>query len=342
LHGKEFLVETDHRNLQWIEMSQSPIVVRWRNLLQSFNFNIRHIPGAKNLVADFFSRMNKEKMTNEVPINIMLNIMEELEKKEVRSLKEILDNVHGGRSLHFGLRHTWERAISRYPEAQITMADVRQYIDDCPVCQITRNPSKQIIQPQTRTLKKGEYRRTIGVDHFTVAKDRNENVCCIMITEHFSHFPYEYAAKSYDADTLARVLFKHYCTFGIFQEIAMDPGSANMSKVVTQLNSWLGVNPKVSLVARHESNGCEGSIREFLRHLKALVFDERAVERWSDEEYIALINFELSNYPTRETGKITPRQLKYGTEDAAFFKLPEASPPVRSAELLKQLDENLK
>ena len=56
LRGKEFLVETDHRNLQWIETSLSPIVCRWRALLQSFSFKIRHIPGRENKVADWLSR----------------------------------------------------------------------------------------------------------------------------------------------------------------------------------------------------------------------------------------------------------------------------------------------
>ena len=56
LRGKDFLVETDHRNLQWIETSQSPIVCRWSALLQSFNFKIRHIPGRENKVADWISR----------------------------------------------------------------------------------------------------------------------------------------------------------------------------------------------------------------------------------------------------------------------------------------------
>jgi hypothetical protein len=35
LRGKEFELETDHRNLQWIEASQSAIVIRWRVLLQN-------------------------------------------------------------------------------------------------------------------------------------------------------------------------------------------------------------------------------------------------------------------------------------------------------------------
>ena len=52
LRGKEFTVETDHRNLVWMKTSQVPIVVRWRVLLQSFNFVVRHIPGQQNAVAD--------------------------------------------------------------------------------------------------------------------------------------------------------------------------------------------------------------------------------------------------------------------------------------------------
>ena len=58
LRGKPFLVETDHRNLMWIEKSDVPIVVRWRVFLQSFVMFIRHVSGAKNTVADWLSRMH--------------------------------------------------------------------------------------------------------------------------------------------------------------------------------------------------------------------------------------------------------------------------------------------
>ena len=57
LRGKPFILETDHRNLQWIEKSEVPMVVRWRVFMQSFCLYIRHIPGTKNLVADWLSRM---------------------------------------------------------------------------------------------------------------------------------------------------------------------------------------------------------------------------------------------------------------------------------------------
>lgn len=48
LHGKPFLLETDLRNLQWIEKSEVPIVVWWRVFLQSFPMFIRYVSVVKN------------------------------------------------------------------------------------------------------------------------------------------------------------------------------------------------------------------------------------------------------------------------------------------------------
>ena len=52
LRAKHFILEGDHRNLQWIEKSLTPRVIRWRVFLQGFSFMFRHISGALNKVAD--------------------------------------------------------------------------------------------------------------------------------------------------------------------------------------------------------------------------------------------------------------------------------------------------
>ena len=57
IFGKSFVVESDHRNLQWMESSVVPKIIRWRLALQEYDFLIKHIPGKQNVVADFFSRM---------------------------------------------------------------------------------------------------------------------------------------------------------------------------------------------------------------------------------------------------------------------------------------------
>ena len=55
---KDFVLETDHANLLWMEASAVPKIVRWRVFLQSFSFLIRHIPGKDNALADWLSRMH--------------------------------------------------------------------------------------------------------------------------------------------------------------------------------------------------------------------------------------------------------------------------------------------
>ena len=58
LWGKKFVVENDHRNLQWLEASAVPKIVRWRLQLQEYDFLLRHIPGRQQVVADYFSRIH--------------------------------------------------------------------------------------------------------------------------------------------------------------------------------------------------------------------------------------------------------------------------------------------
>ena len=370
LRGKEFLVETDHRNLQWIETSLAPIVCRWRALLQAYTFKIRHIPGRENKVADWMSRPHFEadpkKQVNPISsLKVLIgacqtsnsnngtkgsslhNLNADSAANSERTVDSILQEVHGGRSMHYGAHYTWLRAKLRYPQAKISIRTVLDYVQMCPMCQKTkRHTGIKGLKGQTLSLKPASYRRTVGADLTTVTPvDKHGNSCVILVVEHFSHFPVAYPAKDYSAETVALALFKHYCTHGTFDQLASDPGSAFMSEVVRQLNKWLGVLHKVSLVGRHESNGCEGSSQQFLRHLRALVLDERLYDSWSDDRVLPLINLHLASYPTEETGGYTPLQLKYGTLDAKHFILPNdliLEPGVRATALIKALDENLR
>ena len=87
-------------------------------------------------------------------------------------------------------------------------------------------------------------------------------------TEHFSNFVSVYPVRDLSADCVLEALIKHYSTFGLFDEIASDPGSALLDQSVSELNKIFGVTHKVSVVGRHQSNGVEGSIKQFIRHLK--------------------------------------------------------------------------
>ena len=111
LRGKSFLLETDHRNLVWIETSQVPIVVRWRVLLQSYVFTVKHIPGKDNTVADWLSRMHPLTQRPST-LSPMLQSL---------TTKDMFDAVHGGRSLHHGAKRTYLALCRRFPGHGISL-----------------------------------------------------------------------------------------------------------------------------------------------------------------------------------------------------------------------------
>ena len=57
LQSVRFTLRTDHRNLTYVNLSGSEKVIRWKLLIQQFNFDIEYIKGSDNEVADAFSRL---------------------------------------------------------------------------------------------------------------------------------------------------------------------------------------------------------------------------------------------------------------------------------------------
>ncbi len=58
LYGREFIVETDHQSLAYINSAKltNSRVMRWAMYLQNFRFRIRYVQGKDNVIADYLSR----------------------------------------------------------------------------------------------------------------------------------------------------------------------------------------------------------------------------------------------------------------------------------------------
>jgi hypothetical protein len=253
-----------------------------------------------------------------------------------------LKQVHGDRSLHPGARKTWHRLNKCFPGHSIPMRFVEEFIMSCPGCQKDRLKMSNNIDSLTRHLKPEHQRSRVGVDRLTVTPvDEQGNCNLIVVVEHYTKFVSAYPSKSYDAITLATALFQHSCTFGSFDELWSDPGSDLMSDVITQLNKWLGAHHVVSLVDRHESNGVEGTNKQILRHLRLLCHDLRFEKRWSDPTVLALVIFAINDSVNSETG-FRPFELKYGTSDGTYCRLPETLDPAQlTSAWLRNLNTDL-
>ena len=58
LYGREFIVRTDHRPLQWLKDMDNPStrLARWLIIVRRFDFKIEFIDGHRNAAADALSR----------------------------------------------------------------------------------------------------------------------------------------------------------------------------------------------------------------------------------------------------------------------------------------------
>jgi len=59
---KDFVLETDHRALQWLDKMKdtNSRVTRWYLSLQPFRFTVKYRAGSDNIVADYLSRVYED------------------------------------------------------------------------------------------------------------------------------------------------------------------------------------------------------------------------------------------------------------------------------------------
>ncbi len=58
LLGRDFVIETDHKALKWLNSMKdtNSRLTRWFLSIQPFRFIVKHRPGVENIAADFLSR----------------------------------------------------------------------------------------------------------------------------------------------------------------------------------------------------------------------------------------------------------------------------------------------
>jgi hypothetical protein len=374
LYAKPFILETDHANLTYMEQSLVPKIIRWRLYLQSFQMLLRHIKGTLNNVADQLSRclplgpaplalalFRTESLPTHAAISAHANYSDlpstdellcmlrlavnELAEEDARlpaTPESLLVQVHGGRSGHHGAKRTYDKLSRMFPGHRIPIRVVEDYVSSCVVCQKTRIGMTSAIEPLVRHIKPPHHRSAIGIDHLTVTpQDSHGNNGIIVVINLFSKQVRLYPVSSKSAACLANCLFAYMVTYGLFDEVHSDPGSDLTSETMQQLETWFGLGHVFSLVNRHESSGVEHSNRTSVDHLRALVYDERILHRWSEPTVLGWVEYAMNSVVNSETGT-TGYALTFGNKDAAYLALDErASVADNAVAYMRQLQADM-
>ena len=346
-----FILRTDHRNLIYINETKSSKILRWKLLIQEYDFQIEHIPGRHNTISDAFSRVlekansinvHKEiqnivdperpyrTVTEALAFLCNVNTTHEncyaLDKFEIpRDKYKLISAVHNSRRGHFGVEKTMQVLLAdmqifnptdEHGKLKIARPwrymreHVKRFIRCCPCCQ-KMSQLKTAIETLGFSVATLEMMERLGIDTIgPLPPDKYGNRYIIVIIDHFSRWVELYAAQDASAESGLRALMLHNKTFGQPSQLVSDNGTQYVNDIVAAYLELLGTeHVRITAYSHQENSIVERSHKETLRHLRALVYDARTHNNWSD--FLGNVQHIMNN-TVHETLGVAPARLVFG------------------------------
>ena len=302
----KFTLRTDHKNLTYLNLAGSDKVMRWKLLIQQYNFDIEHIPGKDNIVANGMSRFCPMDSSETDPDILCLAADFTIPKDKYR----IISSFHNGNIGHFGVERTYNKIAAHHEPWQYMREHVRRFIKRCPCCQKMSVLKVPIL---THPFTNSTYTPFERIQVDTVGplpKDEYNNEYIIVCRDTFTRAIGLYAAPDTSAKHAARMLLQFIGNLGCPSQIQSDNGSQFVNGLIDEFIKLLGCENLHTLAYSKEENAIvERANKEVLRHLRNLIFDKRIIPIWSD--VLPLVQRIIMNEPIEHLG-VSPAQLLYG------------------------------
>jgi transposase InsO family protein len=332
LRDIKFVLRTDHRNLLFLNRPEaSQKVMRWKMNIQSFNFEVEHIPGKDNLVADFASRLVSASNSKEVntlikdigqPSKFLSAI--QYGKNELNfNPDDIIQSCHNSTVGHHGVNRTLrllrERASKTWPHMR---QHIRDYINKCPCCQFMSDTKiKTLIRPYNVMVYQPMDR--VNMDHIgPLPMDEDGNKYILVLIDVFSRFVELIAVKDRTAETTAKAIIQWIGRYGSPYEILSDNAKEYLSDLTEKLLSYADIYHLTIKAHSHEENSIVERVnKEVVRHLRAIVLDKSIVHEWGIA--LPLVQRILNSMVNKNTN-VTPASIIYGNMidlDKGVFQL---------------------
>jgi hypothetical protein len=295
LLGIHFTLETDHRNLLWLDKASAPKVIRWRLRLQEFDFHIVHIPGRSNVVADYLSRVSVRQA--------------EVENGEANH-KMIIERYHNSIVGHHGELRTFKLLRADdfvWPQMK---QDIHEFVSSCPICQKIRDMNYKFSSHFGKLpyFAPGEAIFSDGLGPFPV--DEFGNKFIIVMISSGDHYVSLYPVPSLDAINTVNCLLREFGSTGCPRVFWSDQGSNYTSKVIKDFCKYFEIDQKFSLPYRPQANSIvERCNREILKHLRAIVLDKQVLKSWS--LYLPMIQYIINSSYLHDVGT-TAMRMRFG------------------------------
>jgi hypothetical protein len=300
LLGRKFQIVTDHKGLIWIFNVKDPSsrLMRWKLLLEEYDYEIQYRAGVRNCNADSLSRY---------PVQCLnVNVEEITQERKQRIIEEMHNCPIGG---HQGVQRTIGR-IKLYLSWPGLDQDVTQYIKGCKTCQMNKETHHSIKLPLTITDTKTTpwdkvYLDVVGPLAMTQSGMKYILTCQDNLSKYFIAIP----LQNQTAEEVTNAFVKNIILiYGIPTEILTDQGSNFMSDVFKRICKLFKIE-KIHTTAYHpESNGAlERTHKTLANYLRC--FCDKKLNTW--DEFLPFACFTYNTTPHSVT-RFTPYEVLFG------------------------------
>lgn len=185
---------------------------------------------------------------------------------------------------------------------------VSKFVSACPVCQLTY----QILRsryPMTEMVMH-EFFSVVDFDWVHLGLDALGNKEALIGRDRFTRFVEIFPSSTATGEEFARYLLAIAGRYGAPAEVCMDGPKVFTSHFVDSFLELLGIKRKTILTYRPTANPAERSIKEVIRHTRALVVDRPEVrDKWT--VYVPIVSSIINNTFCTATHS-TPAKMMYG------------------------------
>lgn len=311
LRDTKFLLRTDHKNLTYINAGGSQKIRRWGIAVQDFDFDIEHVPGKDNFVADAFSRL----CINNTPLKRRVETLSAVPEVFPNRIPDEhyakISAVHNSQVGHFGVEKTLQLLVAKGQTWVKMRRQTRQFIQQCPLCQKLREGLRAV---KTHPFVTASYTPMDVLNIDTIGpldEDADGNKYILVIIDCFTRWVELFAIPDTSAKAAAKSLIQHVGRYGSPAIIRSDRGSQFVNGIIAEFSALTHTEHQVTMAYSKEENAIvERANKEVLRHLRAIIFHQKTQQNWGFDQ-LPLVMRILNSEEKKNIG-VSPAEILFG------------------------------
>ena len=187
---------------------------------------------------------------------------------------------------------------------------VRLFKQRCPCCQ-KMDELKVPITTKAFTTASFKPMRRLNIDAIGPLPMSAEGYMHILvIIDTFTRFAELYAVRDVTAKSAAKAILNHSGRYGVPDQLLSDRGPQFVNGIIKEFLDILQIDQELTMAYSKEENAIvERSNKEVMRHLRAIIFDDKIIDEWEDS--LPLVQ-RIINSKVHLTTGVSPAQLLFG------------------------------